>query len=131
MIDFFMPMAKVPTTTHQQKQVRVVNGKPIFYEPEDLAAARAKLMAHLGKHVPTKKFTKAIRLTSWWCFKTTGKHKNGEYKTTKPDTDNMVKLLKDCMTDLGFWTDDALVASEVIEKYWADLPGIYIKIEVL
>ena len=126
-----MAMENVPTTTHQQKQVTVKNGKPIFYEPEDLKAARAKLTAHLGSHVPPGKFTTAIRLTVWWCFKRTGKHKNGEYKATKPDTDNLNKLLKDCMTDLGFWTDDALVASEVIEKYWADLPGIYIKIEVL
>ncbi|MDT1996840.1 RusA family crossover junction endodeoxyribonuclease [Carnobacterium divergens] len=130
-LSFFMPMEKVPTTTHQQKQVRVVNGKPIFYEPPDLEAARSKLTAHLAKHVPDEKYKKGIRLTSWWCFKTTGAHKNGEYKTTKPDTDNLVKLLKDCMTDLNFWEDDALVASEVIEKYWADLPGIYIKIEVL
>lgn len=127
--EFFMPMKNVPTTTHQQKQVRVVNGKPVFYEPDDLKAARAKLMAHLAKHSPKEKYTSAVRLTTWWLFKATGEHKNGTYKTTKPDTDNMVKLLKDCMTDHQFWTDDALVASEVIEKYWADVPGIYILIE--
>jgi Holliday junction resolvase RusA-like endonuclease len=33
------------------------------------------------------------------------------------------------MTDLGYWTDDALVASEIIEKFWAARPGIYICIE--
>jgi len=129
-IDFFMPM-KPPSTTHQQKKVMVRNGKPVFYEPEDLQAARAKLMAHLGKHVPKDKYTTAIRLTTWWMFPATGKHKNAEYKTTKPDTDNMIKLLKDCMTDSHFWTDDALVASEVTEKYWADVPGIYVKIEAI
>lgn len=129
MIEFFMPMAKVPTTTHQQKQVTVKNGKPIFYEPSDLKAARAKLTAHLGKHVPEKKYNGAIQLVTKWCFPVTGKHVNGEYKTTKPDTDNLQKLLKDCMTDLGFWKDDALVASEITEKFYADLPGIYIRIE--
>jgi Holliday junction resolvase RusA-like endonuclease len=126
--EFFMPMHP-PTTTHQHKQVHVVKGKPVFYEPDDLHAARSKLKAYLGQHVPEKKYTKAIRLTSWWCFEKTGDHQDGTYKTTKPDTDNLVKLLKDCMTSLGYWTDDALVASEVIEKYWADMPGIYIKIE--
>ena len=35
------------------------------------------------------------------------------------------------MTDLGFWVDDSLVCSEIIEKFWADTPGIYVKIEVL
>ena len=39
--------------------------------------------------------------------------------------------LKDCMTVCGFWTDDALVASEICEKFWAANPGIYIKVEVL
>lgn len=129
--EFFMPMKKVPTVTHQEKQVHVVNGKPVFYEPEELKAARAKLLAHLGQHVPEKRFTGPVRLTTWWCFPVTGKHKNGEYKTSKPDTDNLVKLLKDVMTELRFWKDDAQVASEVIEKYWADLPGIYVKVESL
>ena len=92
--------------------------------------ARAKLSAHLGQHVPKKKYTGAVRLITKWCFPR-GKHKDGTYKTTSPDTDNMVKLLKDCMTDLGFWTDDAIVASEIIEKFWATIPGIYIKIEEL
>jgi len=128
--EFFMPMIP-PTRTHQEKQVKIVKGKPVFYEPAELKAVRSKLMAHLGKHVPETKYTAAIRLTSWWCFPITGEHKNGEYKTTKPDTDNLVKMLKDVMTDLKFWTDDSLVASEVIEKFWADKPGIYIKIEDL
>lgn len=33
---------------------------------------------------------------------------------------------KDVMTELGFWTDDAQVASELCEKFWAEIPGIYI-----
>lgn len=119
-----------PTTTHQEKKVTIIKGKPVFYEPADLKAARSKLTAHLGKHVPERKYTKAVRLITKWCFPK-GSHKDGTYKTTKPDTDNMVKLLKDCMTDLGYWTDDALVASEIIEKFWAEVPGIYISIEEL
>ena len=126
--EFFMPMVP-PTKTHQQKQVRVVKGKPVFYEPTELKAVRSKLMAHLGQHVPEQKYTGAVRLITKWCFPITGKHQDGEYKATKPDTDNLQKLLKDVMTDLGYWTDDALVASEITEKFWARIPGIYIKIE--
>lgn len=129
--EFFMPMKKVPTVTHQEKQVHVVNGKPIFYEPEELKAARAKLLAHLGQHVPKERYIGPVRLITKWCFFTTGKHKNGEYKTSKPDTDNLVKLLKDVMTELHFWKDDAQVASEITEKFWSDLPGIYVKVESL
>lgn len=128
--EFFMPM-KPPTATHQEKQVAVVNGKPVFYEPEELKVARAKLMAHLGQHTPARKYTGPVRLLVKWCFPLKGKHEDGEWKATKPDTDNLQKLLKDCMTDCGFWKDDALVASEIVEKFWAKLPGIYIRIEEL
>lgn len=127
--EFFMPMKKVPTVTHQQKQVTVVNAKPVFYEPDALKAARAKLTAHLGQHVPDKPYTGPVRLVVKWCFPLTGKRQDGEYKTTKPDIDNSQKLLFDCMTACGFWKDDALVVSLVAEKFWAALPGIYIKIE--
>ncbi|AMW98433.1 RusA family crossover junction endodeoxyribonuclease [Rummeliibacillus stabekisii] len=129
--EFFMPMKKVPTTTHQQKQVTVQNGKPIFYEPEELKAARAKLMAHLGQHVPEKKYTGPVRLITKWCFPITGKHKNGEWKATKPDVTNLQKLFEDVMTDLGYWTDDRLIVSAITEKFYADLPGIYVCIQSL
>lgn len=46
-LEFFMLMIP-PTVTHQEKKVSVVekNGKaiPKVYEPEDLKAARAKLL---------------------------------------------------------------------------------------
>ena len=60
-----------------------------------------------------------------------GRYRDGQYKTTRPDTDNLQKLLKDCMSDTGFWKDDALVASEIVEKFWAERPGIYIRVEEL
>lgn len=129
MIEFFMPLKKPPTTTHQQKQVSVINGKPHFYEPEDLQHARASLEAHLSKHVPAKKFMRPVRLYVKWCFPITAKHKDGEYKYTKPDLDNSQKLLQDCMTKLGFWKDDSLIVSLVAEKFWAEMTGIYIRIE--
>lgn len=125
--EFFMPMIP-PTITHQEKKVHVVNGKPVFYEPSELKAARQKLVAHLGQHVPKEPYYCGIRLIVKWCFPR-GRHRDGEYKATKPDTDNLQKLLKDCMTLVGYWEDDALVVSEIVEKFWAEVPGIYIRIE--
>lgn len=119
-----------PTVTHQEKQVHVVSGKPIFYEPQEVKTARAKLRAYLFRHVPEEKYTCPVRLTVKWCFPK-GRHKDGEYRSTKPDTDNLQKMLKDVMTDLGYWKDDCLVASEIAEKFWADIPGIYVRIEKL
>ena len=128
--DFFMPM-QPPTVTHQEKKIRVVNGKPIVYEAQELTTARAKLMAHLAQHKPSEPFTGGLELLVMWCFQATGQHKNGDFRITKPDTDNLQKLLKDCMTITGFWTDDCLVAREITEKYWAEWPGIYIRIRPL
>ena len=128
--DFFMAM-EPPTATHQEKQIHVVRGKPVFYEPQEVKAARKKLRAHLSGHTPPEPYEGEVRLTTWWCFPVKAGHRDGEYKTSRPDTDNLVKLLKDVMTELHFWKDDAQVASEVVEKYWADIPGIYVKVQGL
>lgn len=134
-MQFFVPLKKPPTTTHQQKQVTVRNGKPIFYEPESLKSARALLMAHVGLHAPEYPYENvALHCTVKWFFPTKAKsHSDGDWKKTKPDTHNLNKLLFDVMTDLKFWEDDALVTSETIQKFWVkeSPPGLFIKIEEL
>lgn len=130
MTEFFMPMIP-PTVTAQEHKVTVKNGKPIFYDPPEVKEAKAKLMAHLTSHAPTKPYENGVRLTVKWLFPKSNNHQNGEYRITKPDTDNLQKLLKDSMTRCKFWKDDCLVASEICEKFWADISGIYIKIEEL
>lgn len=126
---FFVAMIP-PTKTHQEKDITVRSGKPVVYEPQELKNARVKLMDHLGRFIPEQPYTTGVRLYTKWCFPR-GKHRDGEYRITKPDTDNLQKLLKDVMTRLGFWTDDALVASEIVEKFWATVPGLFIRIEEL
>ena len=132
-LQFFLPMKSPPTVTHQEKAVRVVHGKPIFYEPAPLRTARLQLTACLGQHSPKRRFTGPLRLVVKWCFPLDkgGRHQNGTYKTSKPDTDNLQKLLKDCMTATGYWEDDAQVASEICEKFWSEIPGIYIQLTEL
>lgn len=128
-MEFFMAMIP-PTVTYQEKKLQVRQGKPIVYEPERLSDARQKLRAHLGGHRPAAPMEGGLRLLVKWCFPK-GRHRDGEYRITKPDTDNLQKLLKDCMTVEGFWKDDAQVASEICEKFWAETPGIYIRVEEL
>lgn len=128
--EFFMKMEKVPTVTAQERRVRFVKGKPIFYDSPRIKSAKALLIAHLKQHRTPKPYDSGVRLRVSWLFPK-GRHKDGEYRTTKPDTDNLQKMLKDCMTKCGYWKDDALVASEMCEKFWADVPGIYIRIEEL
>ena len=130
-LEFFLPMIP-PTVTAQEHKVMIRKGKPVFYDPPSVRNAREKLTAHLARFAPESPYKCGVRLTVKWCFPfIRGKHEDGEYRTTKPDTDNLQKLLKDCMTVCGFWQDDALVASEICEKFWAEIPGIFIRIEVL
>ena len=126
-LEFFMPVIP-PTATHQEKKVRMAGGRPVFYDPPEVQAARSKLTDYLAGHRPDRPLEGGIRLLVKWCFPR-GKHRDGEYRITRPDTDNLQKLLKDCMTAAGFWKDDAQVASEICEKFWAEVPGLYICLE--
>lgn len=117
-----------PTKTYQEHRIgKTKSGSVYTYEPRELKEVRKLYRNNLIKHVPDTPLVGPIRLVVKWCFPK-GKHPNGTYKTTKPDTDNLDKMLKDVMTEVGFWEDDAQVASEIIEKFWADIPGIYIEI---
>lgn len=131
MIEFFMPM-QPPTVTHHDKQLHAYmkGGKPcaVLHDSPELKDAKAKLHSHLAKHRIDAPLIGPVLLVVKWCFAIPpgSTHKNGEYKTSKPDTDNLQKALKDQMTLLGFWRDDAQVSSEVCEKFWADVPGVYV-----
>lgn len=131
-LSFFLPMIP-PTVTAQQHRIggQARNGKRIIYDGDRLADARAKLTAYLARHAPQEPIAGSpVRLVVKWCFPR-GCHKAGTYKTTRPDTDNLQKLLKDCMTVCGYWTDDALVSSEIAEKFWAEVPGIYVAVQTI
>lgn len=136
MIEFFEPMI-VPEITHQEKKVNVVYDKkkkkhiPVFYEPQELQNVREKFMAHFAKYVPDEKFIGPVRMITKWCFPLIEGRHDGEYKGTKPDCGNLNKLLEDCLEDLGFYKNDAQISSSITEKFWADIPGIYIRIEAL
>lgn len=118
-----------PTATAQEKGVSVRGGKPHHYEKKEVKAARAILEAALAPHIPAQPMTGPIRLVTEWRFPRGKSHKDGEWRITRPDTDNLVKGLKDCMTRLGFWDDDSRVCCELISKTWSDNPGITIRVD--
>ena len=140
--DFFLPM-EPPTVTDQQHRIKG-GGKgkrAIVYDSPELADAKSKLKAHLTLALQKLKrddgyemiVGKPIFLRVAWCFPIANgsKHVHGEYKITKPDTDNMQKALKDCMTKVGFWKDDALVVNDLSMKLYSDIPGLWIQGGVL
>lgn len=53
------------------------------------------------------------------------------YKTAKPDTDNLEKAVFDCLTQIGFWLDDAQAVDVHTQKFWGDPPGATITLKHL
>lgn len=129
--DFFIS-GDPPTITQQEHRIgKRKNGSAYIYEDRELKAVRMKLFNNVYRFRPERPILGPIRLTVKWCFRSSDKHPARTYKITKPDTDNLNKMLKDVMTDAGFWKDDAQVASEIIEKFYLDVPGIYVRLESL
>ena len=135
-LQFFIPM-KPPTTTHNDKQLHAYmkGGKPcaVLHDSAELRQTRAKLHAYLAPHAPKQPVPagRPVRLVVKWLFPTEGQHADGQWRTSKPDTDNLEKALKDEMTRLHVWHDDAQVCSEIVEKFWSDPCGLFVSVEEL
>jgi Holliday junction resolvase RusA-like endonuclease len=110
----------ISTLTHQNGVEPVHRGgKTFIHKTRELKNLEAFYVSHLKKFAPEKPWKCPIYLKTAWYFRRP-KDKKGKLKTTNPDTDNLVKTLKDCMKKAGFFVDDALVAIELISKFWVD-----------
>lgn len=119
-----------PRTTSQQKGERIVGkGKNAYihhYQKAKVTAAQNEYIARLLPHRPPESIEGPIRLMVEFRYKTNSKKLDGKPKITRPDTDNMIKLLKDCMTKCGFWHDDSQVFDDRPIKRWSLNPNIEI-----
>lgn len=127
-MNFFIQV-EPPTVTAQEKKITCRNGKPIVYDSKEIKAARQLFISLLRPHAPKEPLTGPVLLSVSWHFKPTGRHASGDWKITRPDTDNLQKLFKDCMTAAGFWKDDAQVCAEYVFKLWSSVPGINVGVE--
>ena len=105
-MNFFIAMTP-PTATAQERKVRIYKNKPIFYDPPAVKEAKAKLSAYLSINRPMQPYEGPVSLRTLWLFPRGKTHRNGDWRCTRPDTDNLQKMLKDCMTKTGYWKDDA------------------------
>jgi len=118
-VKFFLNLIP-PTSTAQMKKVRFQFGHPVIYTPKKIQLIKKDLISHLEEYKPETPYLGALALRIWWVFPVHNySHKHLEWRTTRPDTDNLEKLLKDCMTEAGFWKDDSLVVKEIVSKYWS------------
>lgn len=129
-IQFFMPMRKIPTVTKQQQKTQVgKDGKPYRYWDAHAMDCIARLRDGLVPHIPATPLRGPLRCVQKWIWLSKNAAKHGTYKVTRPDYDNMPGVLNDQMEKLGFYADDALIASGTTEKFWGSRPGIFVMLE--
>ena len=126
-IEFFVPLKKIPTVTHQDKIISVKNGKPIIFDSHNLKEAKEIFKTGLISHIPGKILNAPIGLELIWCFPLEKDKVDGDYYTKKPDVDNLAKAFIDQMTKLKFWKDDSHVSKLVSEKRYNSICGVYVK----
>ena len=135
-MDIWIP-CNPPKSTHQASQ-RIMKRKngPQFIGKMETSKGRAvqqSLTALLLPHQPAAALEGPIELVVRWHFpwrKSEPKRNRAlgaKWCDKRPDADNIVKLPLDVMTRLAFWNDDSQIARLVVEKRWADAPGIGIE----
>lgn len=130
----------MPKGTAQMKGERIayrfIGGKKVpyidHYRKPEVQATRNQLTLMMKKYRPKQPSDRPIRLVVCLYFNISKPKKLwGKYKTTRPDCDNYVKEIKDVMTDLKFWNDDAQVVDLRVIKRYSEKATIYIRLEEL
>lgn len=130
----------MPKGTAQMKGERIgyrfVGGRKVpyidHYRKPEVQASRNQLTLMMKKYRPKQPSDRPIRLMVCLYFDISKPKKLwGKYKTTRPDCDNYVKEIKDVMTDLKFWNDDAQVVDLRVIKRYSEKATIYISLEEL
>lgn len=100
---------KIPGSTKQQRKI---SGKK-SYPTMGLRVARATWQAALEPHAPEEPAKKAVSLKLGFCYH---HDKKEGLKTTRPDLDNLAKIVIDAMVTTGYLVNDAQIVSLCAEK---------------
>lgn len=116
----------IPSSTPQQRKLA---GGGATHPTQGLRYARAAWRALVEPYRPARPMAGAVGMLVFLSYHTDDKEKQGEYKTTRPDGDNLLKIIKDAMTKAGYWKDDNQVADEHIVRLWTEKES-HVAIEV-
>jgi Holliday junction resolvase RusA-like endonuclease len=131
----------IPPKHTAQASNRILKTKDGKYFVGKKSDSRAKqtqneLFMLLYPHKPEKPLEGALKVKIKWVYpfrKSEPKKNriNELWCDTRPDIDNLCKLLFDMMTRIGFWIDDSQIASLEFCKCWSDKPRIELFIKEL
>lgn len=112
----------------------MVGGKPLFFPKKEHAAAENDLLTLCAQYAPPAPMKGPVSLNVVFRFpwrKSESKARMArmwQWNYTRPDLDNMVKLVCDVLTKLAFYGDDGQISSMTLQKVWSEKPGISIEI---
>lgn len=140
-VTFFV--AGVPKPQPRAKAARI-GGFVRLYTPytKDAKAWRSAVIAAALEHCEGRTFTGPLGLTLQFTLPRPKSHltKKGLrpeaplWHTSRPDADNLTKLVMDALSEAGVWSDDCIVASLATQKAYATPPhsaGCFIHITPL
>ena len=113
-----LTMDQIPSGTAQMK--RYDGRTKHYFKSARLQQTEDFYLAELAKYRPVTPIEGPVSLDIDFDYFIKDKKKRGRWKTSRPDVDNVAKLLIDCMTKLGFWVDDAQIARLRVSKHYAE-----------
>lgn len=129
----FFELEDNPKGTAQMKGTSFQGGRIHHYEKKEVKFTRnmyhLKIVSAMGGLAKIPHFDGAVSCSVTFFYSIKQRKKWGQPKTSKPDCDNMVKLLLDVMTDIHIWNDDSQVAHLEVSKFYAEKPAILIVAE--
>ncbi len=126
----FFISGDVPTCTAQER--RIVWSRRMTYLPEKVKTAKKNYYNASIKYAPVKPLDEALEVEyNFHFYQKNGKI--GQYKMTKPDCDNLAKLLTDSLADAGFFINDSRISRLVVTKDFVEdgQQGVNVKIRTL
>jgi len=116
------------------------NGKARMYDPGTAEGWKSCVAAAVKEQDWNNTIPDPVRLSVVFLFPRPGRLNKKSSPAeriphvSKPDADNCLKSVMDCMTQLGMWIDDAQVCGVEVEKWYVsrdEKPGAEIRIDVL
>lgn len=136
-LEFIMRFPEgMPKSTSQEKGERIRymirGGKKVpyiqHYTKDEVESAARKFIIQLKQHRPLRPLEGPLKLYIVFYFDVKNKKFWGQYKDTRPDLDNSVKLLNDMMTRCRYWKDDSQVVDLHVIKRYAEEASIYVRL---
>jgi Holliday junction resolvase RusA-like endonuclease len=130
-VTFFLDC--IPTTTTAQGK-RQNHKTGVFFKDKKHESAMSVMVGLLAPYRPAKPFSGAVSMSVAFVYPhlksgPKSSREGVQYRTTKPDLDNLVKGLIDVMASLCFFEDgDAQIADLRLSKMRGPTPGIAIRI---